>query len=43
MNPWPHAGKEILLGDQRTVGLDQDQENIECPRTQLYGHAIGDQ
>src|SRR5215467_8549818 len=43
MNAWPHTGSELFLGDQRSIGLNQDQEKVECPRAQLYRHAVGDQ
>lgn len=39
----PHMAEEFVFGDQRSVGLQQDQEEIECARPQLYRHAVGDQ
>src|SRR5713101_3159095 len=29
---WPHAAEELAFGDQRSVGLQQDQEEIEGAR-----------
>src|SRR6266446_9301193 len=42
-NAWPHAAQQLVLGNQRAVGLQQDQEEIEGARPQLYRHAVGDQ
>jgi hypothetical protein len=39
----PHTPHKLVLGDQRSVGLQQDEEEIEGARPQLYRHAIGDQ
>src|SRR6266851_185746 len=38
---WPHTAEELVFGDQRSVGLQQNQKNIECARSQLYRHAVG--
>jgi hypothetical protein len=40
---WPHTAHELVFGDQRSVGLQQDQEEIEGARPQLYRNAVGDQ
>ena len=40
---WPHTAHKLVFGDQRSVGLQQDQEEIEGARPQLYRHAVGDQ
>src|SRR5712671_7526573 len=40
---WPHTTQELVFGDQRSVSLQQDQEEIEGARSQLYRHAVGDQ
>jgi len=40
---WPHTAHKLVFGDQRSVGLQQDQEKIEGTRPQLYRHAVGDQ
>jgi hypothetical protein len=42
-DPRPHTADELVLGDQRSVGLEQDQEEIEGARPQLYRNAVGDQ
>src|SRR3984893_9794917 len=40
---WPHAAYELFFGDQRSFGLQQDQEEIEGACPQLYWHAVGHQ
>src|ERR1700736_3316044 len=40
---WPHTAQELVFGDQRSVGLQQDQEEIERARPQLCRHAVSDQ
>ena len=42
-DPWPYSADERVFGDQRSVGLQQDQEEIEGARPQLYRAAVGDQ
>jgi hypothetical protein len=39
----PHMAHELVFRDQRSVGLQQDQEEIERARSHLYRHAISDQ
>lgn len=39
----PHTAHKLVLGDQRSVGLQQDEKEIEGTRPQLYRTAIGDQ
>src|SRR5437660_10969545 len=39
----PTAAEELVFGDQRSVGLQQDQEEIEGARPQFFEHAVGDQ
>jgi hypothetical protein len=38
---WPHPAHELVFGDQRSVSLQQNQEEIEGARPQLYRHSIG--
>jgi hypothetical protein len=40
---WPHTAHELVFGDERSVGLQQDQEEIEGARPQFYRHAVGHQ
>jgi hypothetical protein len=40
---WPHTAQELVFGDERSVGLQQDQQEIDGARPQLYWPAIGDQ
>jgi len=40
---WPHPAEELVLGDECSVGLQQDQEEVERPGPQLYGPAVSDQ
>src|SRR5271165_6253888 len=42
-NAWPHTAEKLVFGDQRSVSLQQDQEEIKGARPQLYRHAVGDQ
>jgi hypothetical protein len=39
----PHSAHELFFGDQRSVGVQQDQEEIEGACPQLYWHAVGHQ
>ena len=39
----PYTAKQFVFGEQRSVGLQQDQEEIEGACPQLYRHAVGDQ
>jgi hypothetical protein len=39
----PHTAHKLVLADQRSVGLQQHQEEIERARSQFYRHAVGDQ
>src|SRR5215831_20716935 len=39
----PHTAHKLVFGDQRSVGLQQNHEEIKRPRPQLYWHAVGDQ
>src|SRR5712691_12595769 len=39
----PHTADELVLGDQRSVGLQQDQEEIEAARSQLDRRTVGEQ
>jgi hypothetical protein len=39
----PYAAEELAFGDQRSVGLQQDQEEIEGARPHLDRHTVGDQ
>src|SRR5580700_485350 len=38
---WPHTAHELFFGDQRSVGLQQGQEEIESACPQLDRHAVG--
>ena len=42
-NAWPHTAHQLVFGDQRSVGLQQHQEEIEGARPQLYRRAVSDQ
>jgi hypothetical protein len=42
-NAWPHTTHKVVFADQRSIGLQQDQEKIEGARPQLYRHAVGHQ
>src|ERR1700751_2919172 len=39
----PYTAKEFVFGEERPVGIQQDQEEIERARAQLYRHAVGPQ
>ena len=39
----PHAAHKLVLGHQRSVGVEQHQEKIESAGPQLYRHAFGNQ
>jgi hypothetical protein len=39
----PDAAHELVFSNQRSVGLQQDQEEIEGARPQLYWDAVGEQ
>ena len=39
----PHPAHELLFGDERAVGLQQDQQEIEGARTELDRNAVGEQ
>ena len=36
-NSWPHTAHELVFGDQRSVGLQQDEEEIEGARPNSIG------
>jgi len=40
---WPDTAHKLVFGDQRSVGLQQDQEEIEGTRSQLYRRTVGNQ
>jgi len=42
-DPWPHTAHKLVFGDQRSVGPQQDEEEIEGTRAQLYRHSVGEQ
>jgi hypothetical protein len=42
-DPRPDTGVELLFADQRSIGLNQSQQKLECARTQRHRHAIGHQ
>jgi hypothetical protein len=39
----PDAGYQPLFADQRSIGLQQGQQELERARPQLYRHTIGQQ
>jgi hypothetical protein len=39
----PHTTHQLVFGDERSVGLQQRQEEIEGARPQFDGHAVGNQ
>src|ERR1700757_3571172 len=40
---WPDPAQQLLLRDQRTIGFEQDQEQIESARPELDRDALGKQ
>ena len=42
-NPLPSTAHKLVFGDQRSVGLQQDQKEIESACSQLDRSAIGNQ
>jgi len=40
-DPRPDTGVELLFADQRSIGLDQSQQKLECACSQRDRHAIG--
>ena len=39
----PHPAHELLFSDERAVGLQQDQQEIEGARAELDWNAVGEQ
>jgi hypothetical protein len=39
----PHPAHELLVSDERAVGLQQDQQEIEGARAELNWNAVGEQ
>jgi hypothetical protein len=42
-HPRPDTSVELLFVDQRSIGLNQSQQKLECARSQRDRHAIGQQ
>jgi hypothetical protein len=39
----PRTTEQLVFGDHRSIGLQQDQQNFEGSCPQLYRHAVSDQ
>jgi hypothetical protein len=39
----PRASEKFLFCDERTVGLQQDQKDVQGPRAELNGNTVGEQ
>jgi hypothetical protein len=40
---WPHAVHELFFGDERSVGLQQDQKEVEGARAELDRNTVSEQ